>query len=202
MERCLIWMLYPYTIVVLHAVLMNTTKYEAFWEKLVCASAGCCFVPCTAARRCRFPIRDCQRTGQWDARTSYVEEIGFSTFHHPSRLLHVHALHLVHTKRWATFSLLLIRETVGHRLIKFVSRSELLGLDFVAPNSTCEELNKICKKWCRDEYGEAGEDPVGCGEAAADICSSRGGDTTHGAAVAAWRSGWSTKREFLSEHGL
>jgi len=82
-ERCLIWMLYPYTIFVLHAVWMNTTKYEAFWEKLVCASAGCCFVPCTAARRCRFPIRDCQRTGQSDARTQYVEEAGFSTFHHP-----------------------------------------------------------------------------------------------------------------------
>jgi hypothetical protein len=55
-----------------------------------------------------FPIRDCQRTGQWDARTRYVEETGFSTFHHPSRFLHVHALHLVHTKRWATFSLFLI----------------------------------------------------------------------------------------------
>jgi hypothetical protein len=135
MERCLIWILYLYTIFVLHAVWMNTTKYEIFWEKLVCATAGCCFVLCTAARRCRFSIRDCQRTGQWDARTRYVED------HHPSRLLHVHALHLEHTKRWATFSLLLIWEAVGHRLIKFVSRSELLGLGFVAQNSTCEELN-------------------------------------------------------------
>jgi hypothetical protein len=117
MERCLIWMLYPYTIFVLHDVWMNTTKYEAFWEKLVCASAGCSFVPCTAARRYSFPIRDCQRTGQWDARTQYVEETSFSTFDHPSRLLHVHALQLVHTKRWTTFSLLLIdRRPQAHQI--------------------------------------------------------------------------------------